>query len=267
MKNLLTVLIFSSSLFIINANAETLYINGKAVDKKIIDQTIERYKRASPMASEQLKNPKLQKEILNSIGMQQTILMEGNSQNIENSTDYRDKVEEIKPMIYAQVMQQRLMNEKVSDNDLKARYEHMKADMLAHDTQYKTSHILVKDEKTANEVIQKLKKGAKFATLAKKYSTDTGSKVNGGDLGWSDGSSYAVEFTAAMKALQKGKYTEQPVKTNFGYHVILLVDTKKNNNKMAPFDQMKDQIKQQLAMEKVRNYFDTLKAKYKVEVK
>jgi len=105
---------------------------------------------------------------------------------------------------------------KVSDADMKAYYEEMKKEL-------KASHILVADEKTAKEIKAKLDKGEDFATLAKKYSTDTGSKATGGELGWFGPDKMVPEFTKAAYTLKKGEISE-PVKTSYGYHIIKLED-------------------------------------------
>src|SRR5579885_3155311 len=90
--------------------------------------------------------------------------------------------------------------------------------------QVNAKHILVKTEDEAKAVIADLKKGADFAAIAKDKSNDPGTKATGGDLGWFTKDEMVPEFAEAAFKLQKGQYTETPVKTQFGYHVILLVD-------------------------------------------
>ena len=90
----------------------------------------------------------------------------------------------------------------ITDAQIKAKYDQMKAD-AAKQQQYDVSHILVKDQKTANDIEAQLKKVLILLDLAKKYSIDPGSKANGGEQGWSDGSNYVPEFTAAIKTLKK----------------------------------------------------------------
>lgn len=219
------------------------------------------------MAASQIGNPQFKKQILQSIGMQQAILLEGDSKNLDKSQEYQDKVKEIKPMIYAQILQDTISAGGINDATIKAKYEQMKQKAL-HQKQYSASHILVKDEKLAKEIIEKLKKGTKFTDLAKKYSIDPGSKVKGGDLGWSDGSNYVPEFTKALESLQKGNFSTTPVKSQFGYHIIKLNDMKIGNQNSVPaFDKIKEQLKQEIQMEKTKEFFENLKAKYKVEVK
>lgn len=265
MKKLLYTVLLTGA-FIAGANADqTVYVDGKPVSQKVIDQAMGQLKK-NPMAAQQLSNPQFKQEMLQSVGMQQAILAEGNAQGLDKSQAYQDKLNELKPMIYAQLMQDKANAQPITDAQVKAKYDQMKKD-AATQQQYDVSHILVKDQKTADDVEAQLKKGANFADLAKKYSIDPGSKANGGELGWSDGSNYVPEFSAAIKTLKKGQYTTTPVKTQFGFHIIKLNDTKAGGAAFPAFDKVKDQIKQQLQMERTKAFFDGIKAKHKVEVK
>ncbi|MGG0655190.1 peptidylprolyl isomerase [Rummeliibacillus pycnus] len=130
---------------------------------------------------------------------------------------------------------------KVSEDEMKAYYEEMK-------TELKASHILVADEKTAKEIKAKLDKGEDFATLAKKYSTDTGSQAAGGELGWFGPDKMVPEFTKAAYSLKKGEISE-PVKTSFGYHIIKLEDTRDAKVK-GSYEDNKAAIKKKLQLQK-----------------
>ena len=266
MKKLMTALVISASLFAFNSFADTLYVNGKPVSQSVIDAAMNQFKKSSPMAAAQMNNPQFKKQILQSIGMQQAILLEGNSENLDKTPQYQQELQQVKPMLYAQILQEKASGGNVTDAQVKAKYDQLKA-QAANQKQYDVSHILVKDQKTAELIEADLKKGDSFAALAKKYSIDPGSKVKGGELGLSDGSNYVPAFTAAVTKLKKGQYTTTPVKTQFGYHIIKLNDVKVGSSNLPPFAKIKDQIKQQLQMEKTRSFFEGLKAKYKVEVK
>lgn len=266
MKKIVTALMISSSLLAFNAFADTLYVNGKPVNQSVIDAAMNQFKKSSPMAASQMKNPQFKKQILQSIGMQQAILLEGNSQHLDTTPEYKKELEEVKPMLYAQILQEKSSSGSITDAEVQAKYNQLKAQM-ANQKQYDVSHILVKDLKTADMIEADLKKGQSFSELAKKYSVDPGSKAKGGELGLSDGSNYVPEFTAAILKLKKGQYTTTPIKTQFGYHIIKLNDIKSGGGKLPPFAKIKDQLKQQLQMEKTRAFFESLKAKYKVEVK
>jgi peptidyl-prolyl cis-trans isomerase C len=111
-------------------------------------------------------------------------------------------------------------------------------------------------------VIEKLKKGEKFEDLAKE-SKDPGSKDRGGDLGWANPASFVPPFSAAMVKLEKGKTTDAPVKSDFGWHVIQLEDTREL--KLPSVEEAKPQIAQQLTQRMVQQHIDDLRAKAKVE--
>lgn len=277
MKKILQALLFSSAIISV-ANAapaaapataatanQTVYVDGKPVSQQVIDQAMAQMKK-NPMAAQQMNNPQFKQEMLQSIGMQQAILAEGNAQGLDKSPAYQAKLNDLKPMIYAQLMQDKAAGSPITDAQVKAKYDQMKA-AAAKQQQYDVSHILVADQKTADDIEKQLKGGAKFADLAKKYSIDPGSKANGGELGWSDGSNYVPEFTAAIKTLKKGQYTTTPVKSQFGFHIIKLNDVKTGGATFPAFDKVKDQIKQELQMERTKAFFDSIKAKHKVEVK
>lgn len=102
--------------------------------------------------------------------------------------------------------------------------EAITADVSHTEKQVWARHILLSDEATALTVLEKLKKGEDFAALATEFSQDTGSAVNGGDLGWFSTGAMVPEFETAAFALEKsGDYTLEPVKSDFGYHIIQLI--------------------------------------------
>ncbi|HEX2586119.1 MAG TPA: peptidylprolyl isomerase [Steroidobacteraceae bacterium] len=150
----------------------------------------------------------------------------------------------------------------VSDAELQSEYT---AKYGQPTKEFKASHILVKTEEEANAIIAKLKKGADFADLAKKNSTDPGSGKNGGDLGWFPGKQMVPEFTAALEKLEKGKITETPVKSQFGYHIIKLEDVRES----APpaLADVKAQIESSLKQTKFQKYLEDLRTNAKVEFK
>lgn len=151
---------------------------------------------------------------------------------------------------------------KISDADVQAEY---KAKYGTPKREFKASHILVKTPEEAETLIAKLKKGANFADLAKQHSTDPGSGKNGGELGWFGEDAMVPEFTQAVEHLEKGKFTETPVKSRFGYHIIKLEDTRET----APpaLEEVKAQIENELKQTKVKEYIDGLRESAKVEIK
>lgn len=146
-----------------------------------------------------------------------------------------------------------------TDAELKAEYDTQVATM---GRQYNARHILVESKSVADSLIQQLKGGANFAKLAEQYSSD-GSAKQGGDLGWFALGSMAKPFADAVAALEKGKFTQEPVQTQFGWHVIKLEDFRAP----APpaFDEVKEQVKTFVQRKKVQAFIDGLRKDAKIE--
>ena len=149
----------------------------------------------------------------------------------------------------------------ITDADIEKEYERVKAQQGSRE--YKARHILVEGEDQAKGLIEDLKKGAKFDELASKHSKDTGTRERGGDLDWNAPSVFDRQFSDAMVKLEKGKYTEAPVRTRFGFHVIQLDDVR--DTKFPPLTDVKPRIQQQLVQIRVDEMVKGLRAKAKIE--
>ncbi|MFP7299392.1 peptidylprolyl isomerase [Neobacillus niacini] len=139
----------------------------------------------------------------------------------------------------------------ITDEELKTYFDENK-DSLGEAEQVKASHILVEDEATAKEVKQKLAEGADFGELAKEYSTDEGSKENGGELGFFPKGTMVTEFEDAAFSLPKGEISD-PVKSDYGYHIIKVEE--KKEAKEANFDDSKAKIKETLIDQKLESEY------------
>jgi peptidyl-prolyl cis-trans isomerase C len=148
----------------------------------------------------------------------------------------------------------------VSDDMLKSEYDTLRKTL--GEKEYKARHILVDSEDEAKAIIAKIKGGEKFEELAKQ-SKDPGSKERGGDLGWSNKASYVKPFSDAMAALEKGKTTEAPVKSDFGWHVIQLEDVREI--KAPTLDEIKPQLTQRLQQQMIEKHINDLRGKAKVQ--
>lgn len=148
---------------------------------------------------------------------------------------------ELKKIIKSQLLMEKAASKdvKVTDKELKQYYDNYKPEIKAR-------HILVKDEKTALEVKKKLDAGEKFEDLAKKYSTDTGSAQNGGDLGWFGPGKMVPDFDKAAFALKVNEIST-PVKSEYGYHIIQVTEKKEKKS----FDQMKKQMEEEVKASKL----------------
>jgi len=152
-----------------------------------------------------------------------------------------------------------LKNKEPTDAELHAEYDTALATM--DKTEYHARHILVASKEKADQLIKKIKGGAKFEDVAKTESTDN-SKTNGGDLGWFTATRMVKPFADAVKGLKKGEMTAEPVQTQYGWHIIKLEDTRD-----APFDQFKTTLTNGIMQKKFQTYIDGLKATAKIEKK
>lgn len=149
----------------------------------------------------------------------------------------------------------------VTDAEVQAAYDKAKADATA--PEYRAHHILVKTEAEAKKLIADLNKKAKFEDLAKKYSKDPGSAKNGGALDWSDRRAFVPEFSEALASLKKGETTKTPVKTQFGYHIIRLDDTRQPQ--LPPLEAVRGEVVKQVQQQRVREAISAARASAKIE--
>lgn len=157
-------------------------------------------------------------------------------------------------------LQEYLQRHPVTDAQLKATYLSYQA--KGGNTEYKARHILVKDEATAKTIIAKLDKGAKFEELTPE-SIDPGSRAKGGDLDWSSPAKFVKPFAEALSRLKKGNYTTIPVKTEFGFHVIKLEDTRPL--KTPSFEEMKPMLQKDAETSAVNKMLADLHSRAKIQ--
>jgi peptidyl-prolyl cis-trans isomerase C len=234
-------------------------VNGSPISKFSVDQIA-----GQRSAMGQPDNPETRKAIINQLAMTMLVAQEAIKKNLDKMPEVSDQIKMDQQSILANAfVEDYIKNNPVSDDMLKAEYDKVKAQMSG--TEYKASHILVDTKSLADTIIAKLKKNPKlFDSLAKQYSKDPGSKIHGGELGWFDPRGMVPEFAAAVAKLQKGKFTLEPVKTQFGYHVILLEDTRA---KQAPtFEQIKPQLAKQVQQQNLKKLVDDMMAKAKIEI-
>ncbi|ASK60873.1 foldase [Virgibacillus phasianinus] len=167
---------------------------------------------------------------------------------------YKD-VDAFRDVVKLSLLQEAAVSEdvKISDKEIKTQYERMK-------TEVKASHILVDDKKTAEEVEKKLENGGDFAKLAKEYSTDKKSAEKGGDVGYFSVGKMVPEFTDAAYNLKVGEVSD-PVKSQFGYHIIKVTDKRDAKTELGSFKEEKDNIRRQILNNKV----DPAKAQAKLD--
>ena len=209
-------------------------------------------------------SPESRKMVVDNLALQILVAKEAVTKGLDKTPEVAGSLEMARQSILANAfVKDYIKTATVSDEALKAEYEAFKA--KSGGNEYKARHILVKTEEEAKDIIAKIKKDIKaFDGLAKAKSMDPGSKANGGDLGWFNPAGMVPEFGAAVAKLEKGKFTEVPVKTQYGYHVILLDDSRATA--VPSLEEVKANLTQQLQQKNLKKMLDEVKAKAKIEM-
>ena len=217
------------------------------VDQLIIDKIIEIEAKKENISVTQEEIDKEMTEYMDSYGGEDIF-----NQMLEM---YNVDVSDIEESMQSSLVIEKLLEKRISitDEEMETYFEENK-DSFAEEEKVQASHILVEDEKTAKEIVEKLTAGEDFADLAKEYSTDEESSENGGDLGFFGRGEMVQEFEDAVFALEVGELSE-PVKTEYGYHIIKLVD--KQEAKEAVFEDVKEEIKSTLLDSKIQDEYTT----------
>jgi peptidyl-prolyl cis-trans isomerase C len=238
-------------------------VNGKPVPKARVDAIVTQVQKQASQRGQQVP-PDLDKLVRDKVVTDEILSQEAERRGLAASSDFKSQMEIARQSILIGLLSQDVEKKAaVTDAEVQAEYDKFKAQ--ASGTEYKARHILVEKEDEAKAILAKLKAGAKFEDLAKASSKDPGSAQNGGDLDFAAPSSYVPEFSQAMVALKKGEYTEVPVKTQFGYHIIKLEDTRAAQ--FPPLADVKPQIQQRLTQQKAAAFRDELRAKAKTDYK
>jgi peptidyl-prolyl cis-trans isomerase C len=238
------------------AQAKVATVNGVAIPKSRVDAIV----RAQE-AQGQKDTPDLRAAIRDRLITLEIVAQEATHKGMAKTADTLSQIELARTNILAQAFRtDYVKNHPVSDDALKAEFEKIKSQM--GDKEYKARHILVENEADAKEIIVKLKKGEKFEELAK-ASKDPGSKDHGGDLDWNQPGGFVKPFSDAMMKLEKGKYTETPVQSQFGWHVIQLDDVRPA--KFPDFNEIKPGLQQRMQEAMFEKTVADLRAKAKVE--
>ena len=227
-------------------------VNGKPIPKSRLEFIVKQ--RA---AQGQPDNEQTRRMILDNLITQEVVAQEADRKGFGKGADVRTQMDLMRQQVLVQALiQDYLKTHPVKDEDMLAEYNKLKASR--GDKEYKVRHILVDKDTEANDIIAQLKKGAKFEDLAKQ-SKDPGSKDKGGDLDWNPPTTFVKPFAEALTKLEKGKYTETPVQTQFGWHVIQLDDVR--DHPFPAYDTVKQQLHARLQEQEVQKYVNELRAK------
>jgi len=190
------------------------------------------------------------------------VVADGRKNKVTDDAAFKKRMAFVEDQVLQDFWLQREIAKRVTPEKMQQRYQERLKSTPAEE-EVRARHILVATEDEAKALIAELKKGGAFDKLAKEKSTDKASGAEGGDLGWFKKSDMVKEFADAAFALKKGELTEIPIKTQFGYHMILLDD-----RRQAPppaFEEMAEPLKEELARETVTALLDQLRSAAKIE--
>jgi peptidyl-prolyl cis-trans isomerase C len=231
-------------------------VNGKPIPKARLEFIVKQRAAQGQPDSEQSR-----RLILDNLVTQEVVAQEADRKGFSKNADVRAQLDLMRQQVLVQALiQDYVKAHPVKDEDLRAEYDKLKSSR--GDKEYKARHILVDKDTEANEIIAQLKKGAKFEDLAKQ-SKDPGSKDKGGDLDWNPPSTFVKPFADALAKLEKGKYTESPVQTQYGWHVIQLDDVRPAQ--FPAYESVKAQLQNRLQEQEVQKYVSELRSKAKIK--
>jgi peptidyl-prolyl cis-trans isomerase C len=211
------------------------------------------------VAQGQQDSPQLQQAVREELVNREILMQEAAREGIANQPDVKAQIAVAQQTVVLRALIENFVKaHPVTDAEVKARYDEL-VKQNGGGKELHLHHILVDNEQQAKDLIAKIKGGASFEDLAKQYSKDPGSGKNGGDLDWSSPSAYVPEFGAAASKLKKGEVTPEPVKTQFGWHIIRMDDSREVAP--PPLEQVQKQISQQIQQEKLQAFEEQLKKK------
>jgi peptidyl-prolyl cis-trans isomerase C len=232
-------------------------VNGVVIPRQRLDLVVRQQVGRGAADSEGLRAQAREALVNNEL-----LVQEANRTGLAKKPEVQQQIELTRQEVIANAMVgEYLRTSPVTDAEIQKEYERAKAQ--TGDKEYRARHILVATEDEAKAVIADIKKGGKFDEIALKRSLDDGTKPKGGDLDWNVPANFDKAFSDAMVKLDKGKMTDVPVRSRFGYHVILLEDVRPVS--FPKLDQVKQQIQQSIVGQRVDAYLRDLRAKAKIE--
>lgn len=231
-------------------------VNGVSIPQARIDLRVK-----AATAQGQADSPDLRKAIRDDLINLEVLVQEAARLGLDKNADVVQQVELTRAQVLAGAfVQDYAKKHPISEDDLKQEYDKLRAKLGSKE--YNARHILVETEEEAKAIIAQLGKKAKFEKLAEK-SKDTGSASQGGSLGWNVPGNFVPEFANVMINLNKGDYTKEPVKSQFGWHVIRLDDVR--TLKAPSFEEIKPQLQQRLQQQSIQKAIAELRGKAKIE--
>lgn len=228
-------------------------VNGKPVPLSRVQVLTEQVERSGRPVDDATRE-QIKQEII----MREVFAQEAMKRGVGNTAAFKAQLElSTQSILIRSLFEDFQSKNPVTDAEAQAEYDKFATENAGQE--YRARHILVETETQAQALIAAIQGGAKFEELAQKESKDPGSGANGGDLDWAAPESFVPAFSQAMVALGKGEMTKTPVKSDFGWHIIRLDDSRKIQ--LPAFDEVKPQIQQQLQQQKLLTYQEGLRGK------
>ena len=232
-------------------------VNGVQIPRQRLDLVVRQQTARGATDSEKVR-AQVREALINN----ELLIQEANRSGIARKTEVQQQIDLTRQEVIANAMVgEYLRTRPVSEAEIQKEYDRAKAQ--TGDKEYKARHVLVATEEDARSVLAELKKGGKFDDIAQKRSLDEGTRPKGGDLDWNVPRNFDKSFADAMVKLEKGKMTEAPVRSRFGFHVIQLDDVRALS--FPPLTQVKPQIQQRIVGQRAETLIRELRAKAKIE--
>jgi peptidyl-prolyl cis-trans isomerase C len=215
-------------------------------------------------AKGQPDTPESRRKIIDQLALQLILSQEARKIGLDKSPELLDYIDlNMQSILATAFVQDYQRRHPIGEDSIKAEYEKFRE--RAAGLEYKARHILVASEAEARDIIAKLKASpTDFEALAKEHSKDPGSRVKGGDLGWFDPGTMVPEFSTAVVKLDKGRFTEEPIQSKFGYHVIVLEDSRPKA--IPALDEVRIKLQRELQEQNLQKVFEDLKAKARIKI-
>jgi peptidyl-prolyl cis-trans isomerase C len=256
-KTLIAVAILSLTPSAFAADAVAT-VNGKPIKQSIYDVITKDIAASGQKVDDNAKNA-----IINELVSSELVYQEAQKLGLDKQPEFVVREELGRRKLLTSVfLQDYVKKNPVSDADIRAAYEQYKK--AYGDKEYSARHILVKTEAEAKDIITQLNKGGDFAKIAKEKSIDPGSKDKGGDLGWFSPASMVKPFSDVAANMQKGTVSASPVQTQFGWHVIKLVDTRPAQP--LAYEKVKEGLQRNLQQRNLEKLMSDLRSKAKIEI-
>jgi peptidyl-prolyl cis-trans isomerase C len=244
----------------VDTSAPIATVNGTAITQDFFDFYVKGITGGKPAT---VLTPEQRTQALDNLIRAQLVAQQAQKDGVDKIGETADMIELARLNVLQQTMSERyLKDKKPTEQELRAEYETQVAALPK--LEYHARHVLVATEPFATKVVERLEKGDKFEDVAKRESMDS-SKDNGGDLGWFTPDRMVKPFADAVVAMKPGDYTHKPVQTQYGWHVIQLVETR--DLAAPPFDQVRQRLEQVVQAKKFKAYTDDLMRNAKIDKK